>query len=121
MEDKIYHLATCDTNRKILAEVKPGKKVKKINIKENNISEEDLDYVAEQLGGYEQVFSRKAQKYRTLGLHEKELSEQEIKKLILEEYTFLKRPVSIINGKAFAGYTKEMVEGLKAELHAKKK
>lgn len=121
MEDKIYHLATCDTNRKVLAEVKPGKKVKMINIKENNISEEDLDYVAEQLGGYEQVFSKKALKYRQLGLHLRELTEDEMKKYILEEYTFLKRPVSIVNGKAFAGYTKVMVEGLKNELHAKKK
>lgn len=121
MQDRIYHLSTCDTNRKILAEVKPGKKVKLINIKENNISEEDLDLVAAQLGGYEQVFSKKAMKYRSLKLNERVLTENEMKQFILDEYTFLKRPVSIINGKAFAGYTKDSIEGLKCELHVGKK
>ncbi|HMP29123.1 MAG TPA: ArsC/Spx/MgsR family protein [Saprospiraceae bacterium] len=112
MENKIYHLSSCSTNKKILSQLKNLDKVRLINIKESNINSSDLDYAALQLGTYEAVFSRKAQKYRALGLHEKTLSENEMRQLILEEYTFLKRPVSFIEGKVFAGNTKESVEGL---------
>ena len=114
---RIYHLATCSTNQKILKEVKPEKDIELLNIKEKNITSKDLDFAAKKLGSYEALFSRKAVKYRELGLNKKELSELEIRKLILDEYTFLKRPVSIIDKKVFAGYTNEMVEGLKKALH----
>ena len=91
-------------------------KVDMINIKESNISEKDLDYCAKKLGSYDALFSKKAMKYRELGLNKIELSEDQIKHYILEEYTFLKRPVSIINGKVFAGNTNDVVIGLEKEL-----
>jgi arsenate reductase len=43
-------------------------------------------------GSYEALFSRRAMKYRSMGLNEMELSEDDYRKYILEEYTFLKRP-----------------------------
>jgi arsenate reductase len=91
-------------------------KVELINIKESNISEKDLDYCAEKLGSYDALFSKKAVKYRELGLNKTELSQEEIKHYILNEYTFLKRPVSIINEKVFAGNTNDAVFGLGEEL-----
>lgn len=113
---KIYSLASCDTCRKILKEVAPGKDVEIINIKECNISPKDLDRAAQLLGSYEALFSRKAVKYRSLGLHLKTLAEKDIRKLILSEYTFLKRPVAIIDNKVTAGHTKEAIEDLKLSL-----
>ena len=67
-------------------------------------------------GSYEALFSRRSRKYRPMGLHERELSEEDYKKLILEEYTFLKRPVVVIDGEAFAGNSKKAVEGAKSRL-----
>jgi arsenate reductase (glutaredoxin) len=116
MKNKIYHLSSCSTNKMILGQLENLSKVELINIKEVNISPQDLEEAAKQLGSFEAVFSKKAQKYRLLKLNERVLSEEEIKNYILEEYTFLKRPVSFINGKVFAGNTKESIESLKAEM-----
>lgn len=116
---RIYHLSTCDTNQAILAEVKPTKEIEMQDIKESNIKAKELDYAAKQLGSYEALFSRKAMKYRSMGLNKVELSEKVIRKLILEEYTFLRRPVSVIDGKVTAGITKAAVEEMKNNIHNK--
>lgn len=55
-------------------------------------------------------------KYRSLGLNEKELTEEEYKNLILEEYTFLKRPVIVVDDAVFVGNSKKTVEAAKAKL-----
>jgi arsenate reductase (glutaredoxin) len=114
---KIYTLASCDTCRKLLKEVVVPADTEVINIKEQNISAKDLDKAAKIAGSYEALFSRKAVKYRALGLHEKVLSEKEIRKLILEEYTFLKRPVAIIGDIVTSGHTNVAKETLKEALH----
>ena len=51
-----------------------------------------------------------------MGLKNKELSEDDYKKLILEEYTFLKRPAFIIGEKSFVGNSKKVVAALKEHL-----
>ena len=61
-------------------------------------------------GSYESLFSRRALKYKALGLKDKTLSETDYKNFILEEYTFLKRPVIIINNAIFVGNSKKTVE-----------
>lgn len=67
-------------------------------------------------GSYEVLFSKVAQKYRALGLDKRTLSEEDHKKYILEEYTFLKRPVIIMDDKIFIGNSKNTVAAAKAEL-----
>ena len=83
------------------------------NIKEINISAEELDLAKEQHGSYEALFSRRAMKFRGMGLHEKTLNEKDYKSLILEEYTFLKRPVIFFEGKIFVGNAKKVVAAAK--------
>ncbi len=70
-------------------------------------------------GSYEALFSRRALKYRELGLNEKTLSEKEYKKYILKEYTFLKRPVLIFNDQIFIGNAPKVVAAAKAFLQKK--
>lgn len=114
---KIYHLANCDTCQKILKEV--GAEKKKINlqdIKTEPITPAQLDQMKELAGSYEALFSRRALKFRSMGLHEKVLTENDYRKLILEEYTFLKRPVAIVGNQLFIGNTKAVVESLKNAL-----
>lgn len=114
--NKIFHLANCDTCQKILKELNGAKGCELQNIKELNIAEADLDKAAEKLGSYEALFSRRALKFRQWGLHEKELTEADYKKLILEEYTFLKRPVFFIGEEVFAGNTNTTVQAAKKAL-----
>jgi len=86
------------------------------NIKEEAITTKQLDDMQEMVGSYESLFSRRAMKYRALGLHEMELTEQDYRKYILEEYTFLKRPVIIIDEDIFVGNSKKVVAAAKEKL-----
>lgn len=107
---KIYHLNSCSTNQRILKEINPGEDVELQNIKENNIDAETLDFLKEKVGSYEALFSKKAMKYRSMGLHEKTLTEDDYRQLMLEEYTFLKRPFMINGEEVFIGNSKKTVE-----------
>jgi arsenate reductase len=83
------------------------------DIKFEKITPAQLDEMKNMSGSYELLFSRRALKYREFGLKDKKLEEKDYRNYILEEYTFLKRPVVIINEKIFMGSEKITVEALK--------
>ena len=116
--NKIYHLSTCSTCQRIIGEVGDVLGFELIDIKEQSIAAADLDMAAEQLGSYESVFSKRAMKYRSMGLNEMDLTEDDYRRYILEEYTFLKRPLFIIDGRAYAGNSKKLVASIKEALSA---
>ncbi len=107
---KIYHLANCDTNRRILSTLNLSSDVELQEIKTNPITPEQLDYLCKLSGSYAALFSKTARKYRLMGLHERDLSESDYRKLLLEEYTFLKRPVVIAGDRIFIGNAAAVVE-----------
>jgi arsenate reductase len=113
---KIYYLSTCSTCARILKEWKPGKDVILQDIKTEKITAAQLDKMKKLAGSYEALFSRIALKYRSLGLNTKKLTEKDYRKYILEEYTFLKRPVLITGEKIFIGNSPKNVEEGKKEL-----
>jgi len=55
-------------------------------------------------------------KYRAMGLNEMKLTEKDYRKYILSEYTFLKRPVFIVEDKIFIGNSPKNVEAAKKAL-----
>lgn len=77
-----------------------------IDIKSSNIDSKTLDFLKERTGSYEALFSKRAIKYKTLGLKDKNLSDLDFRALILDEYTFLKRPVLIDGNLVFIGQLK---------------
>lgn len=107
---KIYYLKTCSTNQRILKEIDPSPDVVLQNIKEENIDAQTLDLLKEKVGSYEALFSKKAMKFREMGLHEKQLSDTDYRDLMLQEYTFLKRPFMINGNDVFIGNSKATVE-----------
>ena len=110
---KIYYLSSCDTCKKIIKEINPSKEVEIQDIKIQNIDEVTLDWLKEKVGSYEELFSKRAIKFRSLGYSEMKLTDLDYRKLILEEYTFLKRPI-IINGESvFIGNAKKDVQAAK--------
>lgn len=113
---KIFHLSSCSTNQRILKEINPSKEFELIDIKQNNIDAKTLDWIKEKVGSYEALFSKKAMKYRGLGLDKMNLTEDDYRKYILEEYTFLKRPFIISDEHVFIGNTKKTVEEAKGVL-----
>ncbi len=83
------------------------------DIKFEKITPTQLDEMKKMAGSYESLFSRRAIKYRELGLKDKKLEEKDYRRLILEEYTFLKRPVVIMGKRIFIGSEKKTKEALK--------
>ena len=101
--NKAYYLSSCSTCNKIFKEVSLPKTIQLQDIKTNKISLEQLKEMKDLVGSYEALFSRRAMKYKSMNLKAKSLSETDYKNLILEEYTFLKRPVVIIDQQIFIG------------------
>ena len=113
---KIYHLSTCSTCAKIIKGLNIDKTFELQDIKKEKITAMQLDEMKKISTSYENLFSRKSIKYKTLSLKEKILTEKDFRKLILDEYTFLKRPVIIIGKKIFIGNAKNAVDGAKDEI-----
>ncbi|MBK0369585.1 arsenate reductase family protein [Flavobacterium agrisoli] len=112
--NKIYYLASCDTCRKIIKSLPEDSQLEYHDIKQNPITEAELDQMQQLAGSYEALFSRKAQLYKSMDLKNKNLTESDYKKYILEHYTFLSRPVFIIDGKIYIGNSqKNIAEVLK--------
>jgi arsenate reductase len=63
----------------------------------------DVEAMQKLAGSYEALFSRKAKLFQELGLKNQVLTEDNYKKYLLEHYTFLKRPVFIIDNAIFIG------------------
>uniref|UniRef100_UPI00404AE85A arsenate reductase family protein n=1 Tax=Flavobacterium sp. TaxID=239 RepID=UPI00404AE85A len=101
--DTIYYLPSCDTCRKIIKMLPKGIQLDFQDIRENPIDEETLAKMYALSGSYEALFSKRAQLYKERGLKDKNLTEEDYKALILEHYTFLSRPVFIINNEIFIG------------------
>ncbi len=115
---KIYFLCSCSTCVRIMKELEVGDSWKQQDIKTEKITTSQIEEMYSLSGSYDSLFSRRAMKYKSMGLKEKALSEADYKKLILEEYTFLKRPVIILEGKIFVGNSKKVVASVKEEINA---
>ena len=115
--NRIYYLGSCDTCKRIIKSLEPLDGVELIEIKSSPITADQLNDMKALAGSYEALFSRRARLYKEKGLASKELSENDYKNLILEHYTFLKRPVMLINGKIFIGNSAKVVQAAQEELH----
>ncbi len=115
---KIYHLGNCTTCQRIIKELNLDSEIVQQDIKLDKITSEQLEEMAKLAGSYESLFSRRAMKYKELRLKDQNLTEDDYKNYILSEYTFLKRPVLLINDKIFIGNSKKTVENAKTELES---
>lgn len=106
---KVYYLSTCDTCKRIMNELKLPSSFIKQDIKTQGISATEIEEMVNLAGDYESLFSKRAKLYKERNLKNEELIDQDYKDLILEHYTFLKRPVIIDNDKIFIGNSKKVV------------
>ena len=112
--NKIYFLSSCDTCRRIISELNLKEKKNVFqDIKTEKITLSQLKELKKLSGSYEALFNKKARKYKDLNLIGKNLSEDELEKCILNEYTFLKRPVIVYNNQLFIGNTKQTINEAK--------
>lgn len=114
---KVFYLSTCDTCRKIITKLELREKNFILqDIKFESLTEPQLDLLKKLAGSYNALFSKTSRKYKELGLASKSLSEGDQKELILKEYTFLKRPVIVMNEKIFIGNAAKTVDAVAQEL-----
>ena len=110
---KVFYLKTCDTCMKILKQFDlSGWELREI--KTEPITKEELAEMYQKTKSYEALFSKKSTQIKSRGLVVKDLAEKDFKKLLLDHYTFLKRPVFITDNEIFIGNDKKNIENLTA-------
>ena len=113
---KFYFLGTCNTCQRILNHLDLSEDFELKDIKKNPITSEELAQLKYLSGSYESLFSKRAKLYKELGLKEKTLSDEDYKTYLLEHYTFLKRPVLILNNQLFVGNSAKVINSAKTAL-----
>lgn len=106
---RIFYLSTCDTCKRILNSWNTDG-VELQDIKTEPMTADQVDHIIGLSGSAEALFSKRARKYKELGLKDQDLSDAEVRELIINEYTFLKRPVLVLGDKIFVGNSKKVVE-----------
>lgn len=110
---KIYYLSSCDTCKRILKELQPLDSFELQDIKAEAMTIAQLNEMKDLSGSFEALFSKRARLYKEKGLATRSLTEADYKNLILEHYTFLKRPVILFRDKIFIGNSKKVIEIVK--------
>jgi len=114
---KVYYLKTCSTCKRILKELNLSSEFYLQDIKSEEITAKQLDEMKNLAGSYEALFSKKAKLYKEMDLKNQNLQERDYKHYILDHYTFLSRPVIIIDDHIFIGNSKKVVESIKLFLN----
>lgn len=116
---KVFYLNTCGTCKKIMAEF-DLKDWELREIKKTPVTKEELAEMYEKTKSYEALFSKKSTQIKQREIDVKSLSENGFKDLLLDHYSFLKRPVFITDDSIFVGNEKKNVEALREFFHINK-
>ncbi|NML70909.1 arsenate reductase family protein [Chryseobacterium sp. RP-3-3] len=109
---KVFYLNTCDTCRKILAKFNlKGWELREI--KKEPLTKDELEGMYKKTKSYEALFSKKSTQIKLRDLDAKTLQENDFKDLLLDHYTFLKRPVFLTDNEIFIGNDKKNLEALR--------
>ncbi|CEN44686.1 putative Arsenate reductase (glutaredoxin) [Capnocytophaga canis] len=113
---KVYYLSSCDTCKRILNDLQLPTDFELQDIKKIPISETDLDFLKSKVGNYEVLCNKRSQLYKNRNLKAQNLTENEYKQLILEHYTFLARPVIVVDEQVFVGNATKTIQAVKQYL-----
>ena len=113
---KIYYLKTCSTCQRIIKALSLSKDFKHQDLKTTPISSSDLEVLKSLSGSFESLFNKRAKLYKERMLKNKMLQEADYRQYILEHYTFLKRPVLVIEDQIFVGNSPKTIAEAKLVL-----
>ena len=114
--NKLYYLSTCSTCKKIIERWSLNNSIKLIDVKTNPISKSDLMELYDISNSFESLFNKRAQLLRIRKIECNELNEEDFFNLILEHYSFLKRPILLYNNKVFIGNSESNIKSVEIEL-----
>lgn len=105
-----FYLSSCDTCKRIMKTLPLPEEVEKIDIKKHPITDQQLEILYKLSGCYEDLFNKRAQLYKQRNLNIQNLQDRDFKALLLEHYTFLKRPVLVYDQTLFVGNSPKTIE-----------
>ncbi|MHC4839850.1 MAG: arsenate reductase family protein [Planctomycetota bacterium] len=115
MDDIFIHLGNCSTCKRIWKDLgEPN--IQPQELKAQPLTEKQTDALAKLAGGYEALFSKRSQQIKKLGLDIASFTAKDYRKYLLEHYSFLKRPVLVVNDQIFVGNSKSVIEAMKAAI-----
>jgi len=113
--ERFYWLPKCSTCQKALAWLTENGFVphELVDVRTHKVPRTVIADLAQKVGGVEALFSKRALKYRAMGLHERTLSDDEMLDLMAEEDTFIRRPVIVTtDGRALCGWSEKQTRAL---------
>lgn len=113
---KVYFLSTCDTCKRIIKDLNIGDEFIMQDIKISPISESQIDELYVMAGSYENLINKRARKLKEVLIKYPVKDDGDYRKILTLDYTFLKRPVFVINSEAFIGNAKSTVEAVRLKL-----
>ncbi|QCX53834.1 arsenate reductase family protein [Elizabethkingia sp. JS20170427COW] len=108
---KVYYLKNCGTCKKIMAQYDLSDWELR-ELKTQPITEEELKEMHQLSHSYESLFSKRSTQIKARGIEVSKLDEEGFKNLILDHYSFLKRPVFITDNQIMIGSDKKNLEVL---------
>lgn len=111
---EVYGLPHCTTCQRALQYLRDrGVSVSRFrDLKAEPLQRSEVEELARKVGGPEKLFSRRAMKYRQMGLHERQFTDDDLLRLMTEEYTFVTRPVIVCGDRATAGFSAMQINAL---------
>jgi len=113
---KVYYLKTCNTCTRILKELNLSSEFTLQDIKSEDITVKQVEDMKALAGSYEALFSKRSKLYKEMDLKNQLLKEADFRHYILHHYTFLKRPVIIIDNQIFIGNSQKTIKAAKSEI-----
>ena len=112
-----YYLSSCDTCKRIAKELPLNDSIMQVDIKKSPLTATQIEALHQRVGSYEQLINKRAQLYKQRNLKDKNLQEEDFKNLLLEHYTFLKRPIVVFDDRIFIGNGAQTIADAKAFLN----
>lgn len=111
MKDTIYYLGTCDTCKRIIGQIEDIDRFELREIKSNGITKLELETLQVLSGlSYSELFNKRARKHKEIKTQLEGGHDDQYKSHIIEEYTFLKRPVVVYQDRVYVGNAKKTIE-----------
>ena len=114
--ESFFFLSSCDTCKRIIKTLKLDASITQVDIKKNPLTAGQLDELYSLTQSYEALFSKRAQLYKQRDLKNQKLEDTDYRSLLLEHYTFLKRPVLVYDKTIFIGNSSKATEAAKVFL-----
>ena len=113
---KFYYLSTCSTCKRIIGELNLPDTIRMIDIKKDPLTKENIQELYSLTGSYEALINKRARMFKEKGIDPLKLKDEDYRELLTEHYTFLKRPILLLDTVLFIGNSKQTIANAKSFL-----